>query len=143
MQIAAPDGRVIDVRRRWIPWHPKLRRIGGIDAFDIAGFADDPVSFLALFVIAILLALFGGIILATALMASEILLLLALLLPLLAAARMFWILPWVIEARYAETVLGTVGVRGWRDSGDKLREVASAYQRGQDPFEVTDYAHET
>ncbi len=136
MQVAALDARIIDVRRRWIPWRPKLRQIDSSGAFDILGAADDPISFVALFVIAIVLALFGGIILAVALMASEFLLLLALLLPLLAAARVFWILPWVIEARYAETVLGTVGVRGWRDSQEKIREVAGAYQRGEDPFEA-------
>ena len=134
MLVAALDGRAIQVRRRWVPWRLRKRQFEGFDAFDIVGGADDPVSFIGLLVLAIVLALFGGIILTLAVLASEALLLVALLIPLLAVARMLWILPWIVEATYGDTVLGTVPVRGWRDSQDQIHDIADAYQRGEDPF---------
>jgi len=140
MHVAALDGRAIRVRRRWVPWRPRKRQFEGFDAFDIIGGADDPVSFIGLLVLAIVLALFGGIILTLAVLASEALLLVALLIPLLAVARMLWILPWIVEATNGDTVLGTVPVRGWRDSRDRIRDIADAYQRGQDPFEPRNYS---
>lgn len=140
MLVAALDGRAITVRRRWVPWRLRKRKFDGFDAFDIVGGAEDPVSFIGLLVLAIFLALFGGIILTIAVLASEALLLVALLIPLLAVARMFWILPWVVEATYGGTVLGTVPVRGWRDSEAQIRDIAEAYQRGEDPFEPRNYS---
>ena len=69
-----------------------------------------------------------------AVLAGEVFLLLILLLPLLAAARMFWLLPWIIEATNGDAVLGTVGVRGWGESEERIRAIAAGYQRGEDPF---------
>ena len=134
MIVQALDGRSIAVRRRWVPWRLRARKFDGFDAFNIVGGADDPVSFVVLIVVAILLALFGGIILTVVILAGELLLLLALLLPLLAAARMLYVLPWTIEATYGDQVLGTVGVRGWSDSEERIREIAASYQHGGDPF---------
>jgi hypothetical protein len=34
----------------------------------------------------------------------------------------------------ADTVLGVDRVRGWRDSSERIREIAAAYERDQDPF---------
>ncbi len=140
MLIAALDGRAIRVRRRWVPWRLRKRQFEGFNAFDIVGGADDPVSFIGLLVLAIALALFGGIIATIAVLASEALLLVALLIPLLAVARMLWILPWIVEATNGDTVLGTVPVRGWRDSQDQIHDLASAYQRGENPFEPKNYS---
>lgn len=140
MLVAALDGRAITVRRRWVPWRPRKRQFEGFNAFDIVGGAEDPVSFIGLLVLAIFLALFGGIVLTVAVLASEALLLVALLIPLLALARMLWILPWVVEATYGDTVLGTVPVRGWRDSEAQIQDIALAYQRGEDPFEPKNYS---
>ncbi len=137
MLIAALDGRAITVRRRWVPWRLRKRQFEGFNAFDIVDGADDPVSFLGLLALAVVLTLFGGIILTIAVLASEALLLVALLIPLLALARMLWILPWVVEATYGDTVLGTVPVCGWRDSEAQIQDIAQAYQRGEDPFDPT------
>ncbi|MET3963611.1 hypothetical protein ABIE44_003545 [Marmoricola sp. OAE513] len=137
MIVQALDGRYVTVRRRWVPWRLKARKFDGFDAFDIVGGADDPVSFVALLALAIFLALFGGIILTVAVLAGEFFLLLLLLLPLLAAARMLYLLPWKIEATYGDQTLGTVGVRGWRESEERIRDIAGAYQRGEDPFPVS------
>jgi len=83
----------------------------------------------------VVLLLFGGIILTVVIFGFEALLLLALLIPLLALARIMWVLPWVIEATNGDTVLGRERVRGWHDSSERIREIAAAYQRGEDPFE--------
>jgi len=40
----------------------------------------------------------------------------------------------VIEATDGDTLLGRERVRDWRDSSERIREIAAAYQRGQDPF---------
>ena len=36
-----------------------------------------------------------------------------------------------------DSVLGADKVRGWRDSSERIREIAAAYERGQDPFRTT------
>ncbi len=133
MEILAPDGRGIVVRRRWVPWRLKKRKVT-LDDLPI-DFVDGLEGLVIGIVAAIVIVLFGSIIL----FGAEAFLLLLLLLPLLALARMFWILPWVIEAVYGDQVLGKVGVRGWRDSSEKIRALAEAYQRGEDPFEVKGY----
>jgi hypothetical protein len=54
--------------------------------------------------------------------------------PLLVLARVFWMLPWIVEARYGDTLLGIDQVRGWRDSSERIRQVSAASERGEDPF---------
>jgi hypothetical protein len=39
-----------------------------------------------------------------------------------------------IRTASGATVLGVDNVRGWRDSSERIREIAAAYERGQDPF---------
>lgn len=135
MLVSALDGRGIEVRRQWLPWRLRARRIdtdgstpdflSGVDSLEGLAFA---------LVLSIVFLLFGGVILTVALLASEALVLLLLLVPALALARAFWVLPWIVEAADGDTVLGRVRVRGWRDSGERIRDVAAAYERGQDPF---------
>jgi hypothetical protein len=135
MLVSALDGRAITVRRQWMPWRLKARKVDNdaIDPFIVVG-GDDPAGFLFSLVLALVLLLFGGIILTVVIFGFEALLLLALLIPAFALARILWVLPWVIEATYGETVLGRERVRGWRDSSERIREIAAAYERGQDPF---------
>lgn len=134
-RVTALDGRAIDVRRQWFPWRLRAREVdtGGFDAFDVIG-GDDPAGFLVSIALAIFLVLFGGIILTILVFGFEALLLLALLVPLFALARALWVLPWVIAAANGPVVLGVDRVRGWRASSARIREIATAYERGQDPF---------
>ena len=134
MLISALDGRGIDVRRRWLPWKLRKRDLGvqGDDVF-IPSF-DSLEDFAVGLVLAVIWLLVGGLILSLTILFGEALLLVLLLLPLLAVARMFWVLPWIIEATNGDTVLGVEKVRGWRDSSDRIQEIATAYQQGRDPF---------
>ena len=133
MLVSALDGRAIEVRRCWLPWKPRLRDVDP-GFVDLTGGADDPVGF----VVALVLGLVATVVLAAllpfAVLASEVLLVLALVVPLLVLARVFWMLPWIVEATNGDTLLGIDKVRGWRDSSDRIRDIAAAYERGQDPF---------
>jgi hypothetical protein len=133
MLVSALDGRAIEVRRRLLPWKPRLRDVdpGFVDLTDGA---DDPIGFVVMIVLGLVLSLVLAIILPFAVLASELLLVLALVVPLIVLARVFWMLPWIIEASNGDTVLGIDKVRGWRDSSERMREIAAAYERGQDPF---------
>jgi hypothetical protein len=134
MQVSALDGRAVEVRRQWFPWRLRKRKVDlGGDALSLVG-GDDPAGFLISLVLALVLLLFGGIILTVAIFGFEVLLLIALLVPLFAIARILWVLPWIIEAHHGDTLLGRERVRGWRDSSERIREIAAAYERGQDPF---------
>ncbi|MGO4258026.1 hypothetical protein [Marmoricola sp. RAF53] len=133
MVVLTPDGRGIEVRRRWLPWRLRKRKIA-LDDLPL-DFTDGLEGLVIGIVVAIVFVLFGGFII----FGFEAILLLLLLVPLFALARMFWILPWIVEASYGDTVLGKTGVRGWRDSEEKIRELAGAYQRGEDPFETKDH----
>jgi len=133
MLISALDGRGIVVRRRWLPWKPGKMRVdpGWVD---LTGGADDPVSFIVLVIGGFLAGIVLAVVLTFALLASEFLVVLGLLVPLFALARVFWVLPWIIEAHNGDTLLGLDKVRGWRDSENRIRDIAAAYQRGEDPF---------
>jgi hypothetical protein len=133
MLVAALDGRAVEVRRRWLPWKPRLR---DVDAgfVDLTDSADDPAGFVVALVLGLVASVLLALLLPFAILASELLLVAALLVPLLVLARVFWMLPWIVEARYGDTLLGIDKVRGWRDSSDRIREIAAAYERGQDPF---------
>ena len=136
MLVSALDGRGINVDRRWFPWRLRKRQFEGgtSDPFMFLDGADDPAGAAVGCVLGIVFFLFGGLILSVAFFFGEALLLLLLLIPLLAVARMFWVLPWIIEARYGNELLGVEKVRGWRDSQERIREIANAYRLGQDPF---------
>lgn len=138
MLVATLDGRQVEVRRRWLPWRLRKRKVDpGFSPFDMLGGADDLAGVAFGLVIGIVLFLFGGIVLTLAIFASEALLLLLLLVPLIAGLRIFWVLPWVIEATYGDETLGAQRIRGWRDSEDRIQAIATAYQQGRDPFAVS------
>lgn len=102
--------------------------------------ADDPAGLLVGLVLGLVLMLFGGIVLTFAVLASEVLLLALVLLPLLAAARVFWVIPWVVEARRGQATLGVWRARGWGASAELIRTVSDAYRRGEDPETPSDGA---
>jgi hypothetical protein len=133
MLVITPEGRAIDVRRRLLPWKPRLRSVEP-GFVDLTGSADDPMGF----VVGVALGLVATVVLAAilpfAILASEFLVVLALVVPLLVLARVFWMLPWIIEAANGDTLLGIDKVRGWRESSERIHDIAAAFERGQDPF---------
>lgn len=136
MLVLTPDGMAVKVERRWMPWRLRKRDWGNPfgNPFGLIEAADDLAGSALGLVLGIVLFVFGGVILSVTLLAGEGLLLLLLLVPLFLAARMFWVLPWIIEASNGITVLGQIKVRGWRDSEERLREIATTYEQGSDPF---------
>jgi hypothetical protein len=133
MLVSALDGRAIEVRRRLLPWKPRLRDVDP-GFVDLTGGADDPLSFVGLVVLGLVASLVLAILLPFAILASEFLVVLVLVVPLLLLLRVFWLLPWIVGASNGDTLLGIDKVRGWRDSAERIREIAAAYARGEDPF---------
>jgi hypothetical protein len=133
MLVSALDGRAIEVRRRLLPWKPRLRDVDP-GFVDLTGGADDPLSFVGLVVLGLVASLVLAILLPFAILASEFLVVLVLVVPLLLLMRVLWLLPWIVEASNGDTLLGIDKVRGWRDSAERIREIAAAYARGEDPF---------
>ena len=136
MRVTALDGRDVEVRRQWFPWRLRRRQVDTSDTnpFDFLDLNDGLEGIVFGLVLGLVFLLFGGIILTIAIFASEALVLLLLLVPLFAIARILWVLPWIIEVRNGDTLLGLERVRGWRDSTERIRDIAAAYERGQDPF---------
>ena len=133
MLVSTPQGRAVDVRRRLLPWKPRLRDVDP-GFVDLTGGADDPLGFVAALVLGLVATVVLAALLPFAILASELLVVLGLLVPLLVLARVFWMLPWIVEATNGSTLLGIDKVRGWRDSGERIEEIAAAYARGEDPF---------
>jgi hypothetical protein len=133
MLVSTPQGRAVDVRRRLLPWKPRLRDVDP-GFVDLTGGADDPLGFVAALVLGLVATVVLAALLPFAILASELLVVLGLLVPLLVLARVFWMLPWIVEATNGSTLLGIDKVRGWRDSGERIKEIAAAYARGEDPF---------
>ena len=129
MLVSAPDGRGIDVHRLWFPWRIRKRDFDGALDPTWLDASDGIEGFVASLILLIVIALFGGIIF----FGFELVVVALLLVPLIALLRMFWVLPWVIEARNGELVLYLERVRGWRSSQERIQELAEAYQRGEDP----------
>lgn len=129
MLISAADGRGIDVSRRWFPWRVRKRNVSE-NALDALDFVDGLEGLVVGLIGAIVVFLFGSIIL----FGFELVVVLVLVLPLLALLRFFWLLPWIIDAHNGDELLGVERVRGWRESSERIQEIAAAYQRGEDPF---------
>lgn len=138
MRVTTLDGRTVQVRRRLLPWKPRLRDVepGDPGFVDLTDGADDPLGLVLAIVLGLVVSVLLALLLPFAVLASEFLLVIALLVPLLVLARIFWMLPWVIEAADGDTLLGVDKVRGWQASSERIRDIAAAYERGQDPFAV-------
>jgi hypothetical protein len=134
VQVRAADGRTVTVGRRWLPWRPRPREFDAAGDFfgDLGG--DDLQGVVLSIVLGLVLALLAPLILTVVVLAGEVLLLL-LLLPLVALARVLLGRPWLVQARHDGSLLGVEPVRGWFASGARIREIATAYERGGgDPF---------
>jgi hypothetical protein len=104
VKAAARDGRTIDVRRRWLPWKPRLREAdAGVDPIGFDLDADD-LAGVAVVLVVFLLVLIFPVVVAVALLAGEVLVLL-LLIPLFLLARVVPVLPWTVEARHEGTLV--------------------------------------
>lgn len=106
-RVQAPDGRVWEVRRRWLPRGSALMRLrsrmaaGGRFWRRIGEYAEAPFDFESiLFVLALLAALAALAYLLVPLLLTVLELLL--LVPLLVLARMLLRRPWEVEARCGE-----------------------------------------
>lgn len=133
MKVTTPSGREVEVHRRWLPWRPRTRQLQA-DWIDLSGGASDPLSFLVLIVLGLVAGVVLAVVLTFALLASEFLLVLVLLVPLLGLARLFWVLPWVIDVHDEDRRLGVTRVRGWRASEERIQELVDDYRLGRDPF---------
>ncbi|HET7689213.1 MAG TPA: hypothetical protein VFK41_02460 [Nocardioidaceae bacterium] len=122
MKVTTPDGRRINVRRRWLPWRRKLRQLEDTPDLGVTA-VDDVLAVVAAIVFLLFLAV---------LVEALVVLLLA---PLLLLARVVLGLPWTVEVLEGSTVLGTERVRGWSDATVRIHELADSYERGDDPFQ--------
>ena len=114
MRVTALDGRDVEVRRQWFPWRLRRRQVDTSDTnpFDFLDLNDGLEGIVFGLVLGLVFLLFGGIILTIAIFASEALVLLLLLVPLFAIARILWVLPWIIEVRNGDTLLGQLAPAG-------------------------------
>lgn len=130
MIVKSPEGGWITVRRRWFPWRLRKRQISPDAALDFVGFSDGLAGIVAGLVIGLLVVLLGGFVI----MGFEAVLVVALLVPILALLRALAVIPWVVEATRGDEVLGIAKVRGWRESTERIRDIAASYERGEQPL---------
>ncbi|WGY03235.1 hypothetical protein QI633_05615 [Nocardioides sp. QY071] len=129
MKVRDPEGGTWRVTRRWVPWRRRLRSAGTGPLDGLNGLGDDPVS--AVIAIVLLVLALPFIILAL-FVAFEFVLLL-LLIPFAALARVALGAHWTIEARRGFTIWWDAPSGDWRESGERIREVAHAIGEGRLP----------
>lgn len=118
MAVTAADGSVWEVRRRWMPWHPRWRRFDQdpVPNFvpDVLLGADDILGGAAYIVVGIVFAItFAFVLVPLTVLFLEILLLLALLAGGV-ALRIVFRRPWLIDVSGPQE--RTYAVVGWRRS---------------------------
>lgn len=134
MKVRDPQGRTWRVTRRWVPWRRRLRApdTGPLDW--ATGLGDDPISAvigIVLLVLALPFIILGLVV------AFELVLLL-LLIPFAALARVAFGAHWTIEARRGFTAWWEAPSGTWRESGERIRAVARAIEEGQLPPRTID-----
>lgn len=127
VKVRSPDGQVWRVRRRWLPWRQRRR---DVDFVDLSDFADDPVTWIALIVVSIVLAPVL-IVLAAVLIAGLEFLLLLLVLPVAVLARVLFGRRWCVEVRRGRRLHQEVVGGDWQRSGLLVRDLASQIERGE------------
>lgn len=117
-RVTGPDGRSWRIGRQWLPWQVRRREIDSDDTFHLAEAADDPLSVLALFALAVVAAVLLAFLLPLLLLGLEIALL-TVLVPLLAAFRVLTRRSFTVTARERgkSVPAATQRVVGWRASG--------------------------
>lgn len=139
-RVVGPDGRVWRVRRRWLPWQPRIRTGRGFN-FDAAGGGADASSAFDLFdgpisiVLGVVAAIVLGVLVAFLfpLIFTLIELLIALvLLPLGVGMRVVLGEPWVLVAHTSgpPPERRFMSVVGWRASREALDQMAGAIRAG-------------
>ncbi len=129
MKVRDPEGRTWRVTRRWVPWRRRLRTPDSGPVDGLNGLGDDPISAIIAIVLLILALPF---IILTLFVAFEFVLLL-LLIPVAALARVVLGAHWTVEARRGFTIWWDAPSGDWRESGERIRAVAAAIQEGQLP----------
>jgi hypothetical protein len=125
VRVTTDDGRELRVGRRWLPWQPRPREFDGpADVSDVIG-GDDLAGIALSIVLALVLSLLAPLLMVLLVLTGEILLVL-LLAPLAVAVRVLLRRPWLVEVREGRTLLHAEKVVGWRASGDRILEIATA-----------------
>lgn len=127
VKVKDPSGQTWRVTRRWVPWRRRLK--GAIDMMPSLPSGDDPIS---LAISAILLILFLPVIVLVLLSGIELLLVL-LIVPFAALAKVLFGQQWIIEARRGWSPWWEAQAGDWRQSGQAIRDVATAIERGTLP----------
>ena len=126
MKVEDPAGEIWRIKRRWLPWRPRLRE----GAFDlgthVSDVADGPLLLfllgLVLIPVAVVLAVF----------VAEIALVL-LVLSLLTFGRSIFIGRWPIEIFRGKALVHVESVRGWADSRRRMLDMADGVRLGSPP----------
>lgn len=132
-RVVAHDGRVWRVRRRWLPWQPRVRTGAGF-SFDGAGAGTDAADALDIFdgplaiVLGVVLAIVFGVVVAFVfpLLFTVVELVIALVLvPAGIAMRVFLGAPWILTATTAgpPRERRILSVSGWQASREALRDL--------------------
>ncbi|GAA1538873.1 hypothetical protein [Nocardioides humi] len=127
MRVRDPEGKTWRVTRRWLPWRPRPRSWGPqflLEAADgITGFLLALVIGLVVLPVATFVLLSGG----------ELVILLVVL-PFVVAGRVIFGRTWWVEARLGFRPYWEEESGDWRTSGQRIRQVAEAIERGDPPL---------
>lgn len=128
MKVHDPHGETWRVRRRWLPWRRRLRRLPDT-GFDVPTLGDDPISAI---IGVLLLILFIPVLIVALVIALEFLLLL-LLLPVALLVRVAFGHHWTVEVRRGRRLWWFDSSGGWSESGRRIETIAGLISRGQPP----------
>lgn len=130
MKVTDPSGQTWRVSRRWAPWRPRLRDVGGA-AQDAAWWAGDPAD-VAIWMFFFVLSVLAPLLLALAFAPVE-LALLAVALPVAVLGRVVFGRKWHVEVRRGWRPWTEVLAGSWAQSGIRIVEIAGAVRRGDLP----------
>lgn len=133
-RVTGPDGRSWRIGRQWLPWQLRRRELDGGDAFHLLDGADDPLSALGLFALAVFAAVLLAFLAPFLLLGLELALVLVLV-PLLAALRVLTRRPFTVTAREEGKTAPAAEeqVVGWRASGRTIAQWADQVRNGRQP----------
>ncbi|UUW92344.1 hypothetical protein ABFU82_00250 [Nocardioides sp. WV_118_6] len=125
MKVRDPQGRTWRVTRRWVPWRLRRRKVDP----DLLVGGDDPISCLVVFVVGLVVLPLLLIVVVFALEA----LLLALLLPVVALARVWFGRSWWVEARIGFRPHWEEEAGDWAASRLRIHALARSIENGDAP----------
>jgi hypothetical protein len=129
------DGRAWRVRRRWLPWRPRLRRVKAVGKSDglmaVDTTLDSPEGIIAGIFVAIAVGVLLVLVLPLALAPVEVVLVLVVL-PAVVVLRAVFRAPWIIEARTPGPPAEQIdrAVAGWGASVAAMEKLAQELQLG-------------